>query len=166
MSIANIQPRPDERNGRTATHLSSVAIRRSGGSATGPAGSSRAGALLIGAAAALVPWTISLWSRLPAEGAAPTWRLAWVAIDALEAVGLFSSGLLVLRGSARQAVPLALTGTLLLGDAALDVLTSSPTERGWALALLTIEVPVASWCLRLARAEIGRRGVAAAAASR
>lgn len=143
MSIIQTPPRSEAPDSRSA-------VLEAADGRSGAVRSRRAGALLIGASVALVPWTLALWARLPGEGASATGRLLWVALDGLEVLLLLGSGILVRRGSRWQSIPLALTGALLLADAGIDVLTSGSTERGWALALLAIELPLAAWCLRRA----------------
>ncbi|MGV9351735.1 hypothetical protein ACWDSD_45065, partial [Streptomyces spiralis] len=66
-------------------------------------GMRRAGWLLVACGLALLPWLFVLATGLPATATAAHWPLAWVGLDALEALGLIATGLLAARGDRRHA---------------------------------------------------------------
>jgi hypothetical protein len=72
----------------------------------------------------MIPWLGVLGYVLPDATTAAHWNVAWVGLDALEAIGLLATGQLLVRGDRRYAVTATLTGTALLVDAWFDVLTS------------------------------------------
>ncbi|MGW5548203.1 hypothetical protein ACWEVB_45085, partial [Streptomyces sp. NPDC003998] len=59
-----------------------------------PRGMRRAGWLLVACGLALLPWLYVLATGLPATATAAHWPVAWVGLDALEALGLIATGLL------------------------------------------------------------------------
>ncbi|MCZ0978844.1 hypothetical protein O1L60_05175 [Streptomyces diastatochromogenes] len=61
-----------------------------------------AGRLLVASGLALLPWLYVLATGLPATATAAHWPLAWVGLDALEALGLIATGLLAARGDRRH----------------------------------------------------------------
>ena len=56
---------------------------------------------MIGAGLCLLPWLVYLAVSLPASPRAWHWPAAWAGLDALEAAGLISTGLLLRRGDSR-----------------------------------------------------------------
>ncbi|GAA4536857.1 hypothetical protein [Amycolatopsis samaneae] len=110
-----------------------------------------AGRLLLLAGAGLLPWIGVLWATLPDAYPAQHWRLAWVGLDLLEAVGLLATAWLVRRGDHRA--PLASIGTavLLVVDAWFDVLTAGPGDLVVSLVLaVALELPLAAVCVVVA----------------
>lgn len=105
-----------------------------------------------GCALAMLPWLVVLGFELPQTAEAPHWNIAWVGLDALEAVGLLATGLLLGRGDQRYAVTAALTGTALLTDAWFDVLTSASRADLLVATLMAglIELPLSGLCFFLA----------------
>jgi hypothetical protein len=104
-----------------------------------------------GCGLAMVPWLAVLFFYLPSTSIVPHWNVAWVGLDAIEAVGLFTTGRLLARGDRRYAITATLTGTALLVDAWFDILTSgSRTERLAAVAMAGIELPLSGLCYFLA----------------
>ncbi|MGW2857388.1 hypothetical protein ACWDAZ_37875, partial [Streptomyces sp. NPDC001215] len=65
-------------------------------------GMRRAGWLLVACGLALLPWLYVLATGLPATATAAHWPVAWVGLDALEALGLIATGLLAARGDRRR----------------------------------------------------------------
>lgn len=126
----------------------------------GPArGMRRAGWLLVACGLGLLPWLYVLATGLPATATAAHWPLAWVGLDALEALGLIATGLLAARGDRRHALAAAATATLLVVDAWFDTTTAAPGgDFATALAMaLGAELPLAALCGRMALRALGRR---------
>lgn len=110
-----------------------------------------AGIGLTGAGVAMVPWLGILAAGLPARFEAAHWNVAWVGLDALEALGLVATGTLLRRRDARAALTAAATATLLLVDAWFDVATSDASGRPMAIAMAALaEIPMAALCTGLA----------------
>jgi hypothetical protein len=109
-------------------------------------------AALTASGAALIPWLVGLAICLPASTRACNWSTAWAGLDALEALGLLGTGVLLIRRDARYRLTAAATTTLLLADAWFDVMTSAPgPSRMLAIAMaLVVELPVAAVCAALA----------------
>ena len=108
---------------------------------------------LVGAAAAIVPWTAWLASSLPCRYVSQHWGIAWGGFDSALATSLALTGVAALRRAAWLDRAAVATATLLAADAWFDVVTS----RG-ALAVafaateaLAVEIPVALLCLWVAR---------------
>lgn len=112
----------------------------------------RRGSILIACGAVLVPWLVVLAVTLPGRYGAAHWAVAWVGLDALEAVGLATTGLLAARGDWRLPPAAAATATLLCVDAWFDVMTSSGGGdfRVALVMALFAELPLAGLCTRLA----------------
>ncbi|SNX65876.1 hypothetical protein SAMN06272735_7718 [Streptomyces sp. TLI_55] len=121
-------------------------------------GMRRAGWLLVVCGLALLPWLYVLATGLPATATAAHWPLAWVGLDALEALGLIATGLLAARGDRRLALAAAATATLLVVDAWFDTTTAAPGgDFATAVALaLGAELPLAALCGRLALRTLSR----------
>ena len=109
-------------------------------------------AVLLAAGAALTPWLVVLGATLPATTTVRHWPLAWVGLDALEALGLLTTGALLLLDDPRARQAAAATGTLLLADAWFDVTTAAAgSEFAVALAMaVCAELPLAVACARIA----------------
>ncbi|MFF9782425.1 hypothetical protein [Streptomyces nigrescens] len=107
----------------------------------------RQGRILTGAGLILLPWLGYLAGTLP-----PAEAVAWVALDALEAVALLVTGTRLLRGDSRHRAPAAAAAVLLLADACLDLATAAPgTELATAVAMAVgAELPLAGLCAVLA----------------
>ena len=112
----------------------------------------RAGWLLVACGLALLPWLYVLATGLPATATAAHWPVAWVGLDALEALGLIATGLLAARGDRRHVLTAAATATLLVVDAWFDTTTAAPGgDFASAVAMaLGAELPLAALCGRLA----------------
>lgn len=121
-------------------------------------GMGRAGWLLDACGLALLPWLYVLATGLPANATAEHWPIAWVGLDALEALGLIATGLLAARGDRRHALAAAATATLLVVDAWFDTTTAAPGgDFAAALAMaLGAELPLAALCGRLALRALSR----------
>ena len=121
-------------------------------------GMRRAGGLLVACGLALLPWLYVLATGLPATATAAHWPIAWVGLDALEALGLIATGLLAARGDRRHALAAAATATLLVVDAWFDTTTAAPgADLATAITMaLGAELPLATLCARLALQTLSR----------
>lgn len=72
----------------------------------------------------MVPWLVVLAVTLPGSAHVPHWSVAWVGLDAVEAIGLAVTGWLTVRGDPRRCLTAIATAALLLADAWFDVTTS------------------------------------------
>lgn len=117
-----------------------------------------AGGLLVACGLALLPWLYVLATGLPATATATHWPVAWVGLDALEALGLIATGLLAARGDRRHALAAAASATLLVVDAWFDTTTAAPGgDFATAVAMaLGAELPLAALCGRLALRALSR----------
>ncbi|WP_367320536.1 hypothetical protein [Streptomyces sp. HUAS ZL42] len=118
-------------------------------------GAHRLGLALACCAGVLVPWLLVLATYLPSTVQVRHWSAMWVGLDALEALGLAVTGVLLLRRDPRRCLTAAATAALLVVDAWFDVLTSPPgSEVATALALALArgaELPPATLCVVVAR---------------
>ena len=107
---------------------------------------------MIGAGLCLLPWLAYLVVSLPASPRAAHWPAVWAGLDALEAAGLISTGLLLRRGDSRYCLTAVATAAFLLTDAWFDVLTASPgaSQLESAVMALAAELPAAAGCVALA----------------
>lgn len=110
------------------------------------------GTALIGAGLALIPWLFVLAIGLPSTATASHWPTAWVGLDGLEALGLITTGVLVNRRDPRSCLTAAVTATLLLVDAWLDVSTAAAgADQATAVAMaICLEIPLVILCAALA----------------
>jgi hypothetical protein len=109
----------------------------------------RLGYALVGCGLALLPWLLVLATGLPGTATAPHWSYAWTGLDALEAVGLITTGLPAVRGGHPRAPVAAATATLLVVDAWFDTMTAA-TYRDLMSALamaVCAELPLAVLCM-------------------
>ncbi|MBV9451449.1 MAG: hypothetical protein JO345_36740 [Streptosporangiaceae bacterium] len=108
-------------------------------------------AALTAGGAGLIPWLV-LATCVPAITRAWDWSAAWTGLDSFEALGLLSTGLLLLRRDARYRLAAAATAVLLLTDACFDITTSVPgAGRVLAITMATcLELPVSVTCAALA----------------
>lgn len=89
--------------------------------------------------------------------------LGWVALDVVELAALSTTARLLRRHDHRVVTAAAVTAALLLGDAAIDLLTSEPgAPRVMAAAMaVLVEVPLALLCCGVAlRGASGGRAIA------
>ncbi|WP_327282234.1 MULTISPECIES: hypothetical protein [unclassified Streptomyces] len=112
----------------------------------------RPATLLTGAGVALLPWMVVLAKTLPQTAEVANWSTAWIGLDALLAVGLTGTGLLLGRSDPRAAPMAAATAALLVVDAWFDVTTAAGGgARAAALALaVCAELPLAALCAAVA----------------
>lgn len=116
------------------------------------------GYVLIALGVALIPWLFVLATSLPDSAQASHWSTAWVGLDALEAIGLIGTGVLVRRRDHRLGVAAAATAMLLVVDAWFDVSTAAPgADIASALLMAALlELPLAALCAVLAVRASGR----------
>jgi uncharacterized membrane protein len=109
--------------------------------------------LLALVAALLVPWTLVLAYRLPAEHTSDHWDIAWVGFDVALAAALITTGWAIVRRATWASSAAAVAATLLLCDAWFDnVLANGLAERiEAAVEAAVVELPLALVCLWLAR---------------
>ncbi|MFI6682172.1 hypothetical protein [Streptomyces sp. NPDC050485] len=112
----------------------------------------RLATVLTGAGVALVPWMVVLAKTLPQTTEVSNWSTAWIGLDAILAVSLIGTGVLLKRNDPRVAQLAAATGALLVMDAWFDVTTAAPGgELATALTLaLAAELPMAVACAVIA----------------
>ncbi len=110
------------------------------------------------AGTALLPWMVYLAISLPARPRAWHWPAAWVGLDAMEAAGLLTTGLLFLRQDIRSCLTALATAGLLAADAWFDVTTAPPgrDELTSLLLALIAELPGAACCVAIGVAGLRR----------
>jgi HAD superfamily hydrolase (TIGR01509 family) len=120
---------------------------------------------IAGAGLGLVPWLAYLAISLPPSPVAWHWPAAWAGLDAMEAAGLVSTGVLLLRRDARACLTAAGTAALLLADAWFDVTTAPPGSGALTSLLMALlaELPAAALCAGLAIRGLGRPPISAIA---
>ncbi|MFF2996860.1 hypothetical protein ACFVTC_20190 [Streptomyces sp. NPDC057950] len=119
----------------------------------------RAGWLLVVCGFVLLPWLYVLATGLPDTATAAHWPVAWVGLDALEAVGLIATGVLAARGDRRHPLAATAVATLLVIDAWFDTTTAAAgSDLATAAAMaLCAELPLAALCAWLAVRAPGQR---------
>lgn len=108
----------------------------------------RIGSVLVACGLALLPWLVMLATGFPAIVGTAQESLTWVGLDSLEAVGLVTTGLLVLRREPRSILAASATTVLLLADAWFDTTTAASSgDFVSALAMAVgAELPLAALC--------------------
>jgi hypothetical protein len=108
--------------------------------------------LLVLGGVVLVPWTLFLAYRLPAEHTSHHWDLAWVGFDVALAAALVATGVAVARRAPWALAAATAAATLLVCDAWFDnVLASGGHEHAEAaLEAGFVELPLALLCVWLA----------------
>ncbi|QIY68669.1 hypothetical protein HEP84_04765 [Streptomyces sp. RLB1-33] len=155
-------PQQPRSAGRTVTELQETGVPYDAEAAPGPGPSSRRkwrggeprclSLALVGCGVAMLPWLVVLAKTLPDTMRVRHWSTAWVGLDALEALGLATTGRLLLRRDPRCALTATATAALLVTDAWFDVTTSAAgTEFTTAVVMaLCAELPMATLCTLLA----------------
>jgi hypothetical protein len=107
---------------------------------------------LVAAGLAMFPWLGVLAATLPGSAQAAHWPAAWIGLDSMEALGLLSTGLLLIRGNSYCSLTAAVTAALVLTDAWFDVTTAAPgAALTIAIAMAAcIEIPVSLLCAHMA----------------
>lgn len=109
------------------------------------------GLFLILAGCCILPWIAALALDPPLLVEPSKWNDLWIGVDACEAVGLLSTGLLLRRGDPRMRIAAAATAILLFADACFDLSTATPTERPLSILMAALaEVPIGALCVFLA----------------
>jgi hypothetical protein len=115
----------------------------------------------LGVGGFLLPWCVLLGVTLPATAQVQNWSLAWVGLDAGEAIAALSTAILLARADSRASVTAAAGGALLVADAWFDVCTSAPDYRVALAEAVFVELPLAGaafwFAARLARDARGAR---------
>ena len=101
---------------------------------------------------AMIPWVMVLASTLPPVITARHWPAAWAGLDGMEAAGLITTGVALIRRYRWLCLPAAVTSTLLVVDAWLDITTSAPGSAVTVAVAMAIfaELPLAGLCAVLA----------------
>ena len=71
-------------------------------------------------------------------------RVAWTGLDVSEVLALAATGFALQRRPAVAAVPATITGTLLLGDAWLNIIPSTGMALYEGIGMAFVEVPLAA----------------------
>jgi hypothetical protein len=100
----------------------------------------------------MVPWLFVLAATLPGTVRVPHWSMAWVGLDAMEAIGLAATGWLLRRGDPRRCLTAMATSALLITDAWFDVTTSGSGGALYEAIAMAIfaEIPMALLCAVIA----------------
>jgi hypothetical protein len=116
-----------------------------------PAGS-RLGRGVLAAGLAMIPWVFILACSLPSTTRAVHWSTAWAGLDALEAVGLMTTGVALIGRRSWLCLPAAITSALLVVDAWFDITTSAPGPAATVAIAMAVfpELPMAGLCAVLA----------------
>jgi hypothetical protein len=93
---------------------------------------------------ALVPSLVIELVVTPGLQIAQHLRLAWTGLDVFELLAMAYTGRALHRRSATAVVPATVTGTLLLCDAWINVISSAAAARSEGIALAFVEIPVAA----------------------
>jgi len=109
--------------------------------------------MLVLGAVVLVPWTLVLAYSLPSRHTSQHWDIAWVGFDIALAASLAATGWGIVRRAVWVQTAAAVAATLLVCDAWFDnVLANGYDEHvEAALEALFVEIPLALFCLWLAR---------------
>jgi len=124
------------------------------------------GVLFAAAALVLVPWVVFLVHALPSDHRSAHWDVAWGGFDTTLALLLVGVAVAAWRRSPWLEGAATAAATLLFVDAWFDILTaSSRSELVTAIVeAAVVELPIAVFCLFLARS-VERRLAAAATAA-
>ena len=126
------------------------------------------GVLFAAAALVLVPWVVFLVRDLPSDHRSAHWDVAWGGFDIVLALLLIGVAVAAWRRSAWLEGAATAAATLLFVDAWFDVLTAS--SRGELIAAILeaalVELPIAVFCLFLARSVERRLAQAVSLAAR
>lgn len=116
--------------------------------------------LLVLSGLGLLPWLVVLAHGLP-PGTSATGNLVWIGLDALEALGLITTGLLADRGHRLHPLTATASATLLALDAWFDTMTAAPgADRVAAVAMACgAELPLAGVCVVVAARGMARLAV-------
>jgi hypothetical protein len=96
----------------------------------------------------MLPWIVTLMAWLPATTQVSHWSTAWAGLDALEAIGLVTTGCLLRRADQRSCLAAAGTAMLLTADTWFDLMTAAP-GAGPAISIVMAvcaELPMITLC--------------------
>ena len=126
------------------------------------------GVLFAAAALVLVPWVVFLVRDLPSDHRSAHWDVAWGGFDIALALLLVGVAVAAWRRSPWLEGAATAAATLLFVDAWFDVLTSSSREELLTAILeaALVELPMAVFCVFVARSVERRLALAASAAAR
>jgi hypothetical protein len=101
---------------------------------------------------AMIPWVFILACSVPPTIRAAHWSTAWAGLDALEAVGLMTTGVALIGRYNWLCLPAAVTSTFLVVDAWFDITTSAPGPAVTVAIAMAVfpELPMAGLCAVLA----------------
>jgi hypothetical protein len=100
----------------------------------------------------IVPWVVYLGFAPPSELGGGHWRVAWIGLDAMEALALALTARLAYQRSTWVDITATATAMLLIVDAWFDIVTSSGWELTQAIAAaVVLEIPLALLSLWIAR---------------
>jgi hypothetical protein len=101
---------------------------------------------------AMIPWVFILACSLPPAIRVTHWSIAWAGLDALEALGLMTTGVALIGRYSWLCLPAAVTATLLVIDAWFDITTSAPGPAATVAVAMAVfpELPMAGLCAVLA----------------
>jgi hypothetical protein len=125
------------------------------------------GVLFAAAALVLVPWVVFLVRDLPSDHRSAHWDVAWGGFDIALALLLIGVAVAAWRRSPWLEGAATAAATLLFVDAWFDILTSSSRAELLAAILeaALVELPLAVFCLFLARSVERRLALAASLAA-
>jgi hypothetical protein len=123
---------------------------------------------LLAAAVTLAPWIAWLATSLPCHYQSRHWGIAWAGFDAGLALGLGLTGFAALRRAAWLDRAAVATATLLVADAWFDIVTSRGAGAVTVAVAeaLALELPIAAFCLWLARSTTSPQHLGGPAAGR
>jgi|SRR5438067_3780217 len=126
------------------------------------------GALFAAAALVLVPWVVFLVRDLPSDHRSAHWDVAWGGFDIALALLLVGVAVAAWRRSPWLEGAATAAATLLFVDAWFDILTSSSRSELLTAILeaALVELPIAVFCVLLARSVERRLAAAASVAAR
>src|ERR1700760_3096920 len=99
------------------------------------AGSRFTSLALICCGAGMLPWIATLMVWLSATTPGSHWSTAWAGLDALEVIGLVTTGCLLRRADQRCCLAAAGTAMLLTADTWFDLMTAAP-GAGLAISIV------------------------------
>ena len=113
-------------------------------------------------AAGLVPWMAYLSFTLPRRYEARDWSLLWIGYDVFECLAFASFAWLAWRRQPLMLVMAVVAGTLMVGDAWFDVVTSWGSQGSWftLVTAIFVELPLAAFMYWLSYRTVVRSHVA------
>jgi hypothetical protein len=111
----------------------------------------------LGAAAAMIPWTVSLGLTLPTRYVTENWDTTWVGFDIALTTGFVAIAATAWFRSRYLGPAATITATLLACDAWFDISTASAGDRGGSLLTALGELPIAAGLTYVVVRSIQRR---------